>query len=181
MTRKGAKHSNSHDDKLFRAATGDVEPLKQTRRHHHGPLPKLSARSRRDDDRPVEESPEKPAQPVDPGDDAGMDFQRPQVSRGEMRQLRRGRYRVQDEIDLHGLTAREAQSCLSEFITDCASADRQCVRVVHGKGHRSGPAGPVLKGMVNQLLRTWDEVIAFCPALPRDGGSGAVYVLLRRL
>ena len=50
---------------------------------------------------------------------------------------------------------------------------------MHGKGLRSGPAGPVLKNSVQHWLSQWDEVLAFVSAQPRDGGSGALYVLLK--
>ncbi len=56
----------------------------------------------------------------------------------------------------------------------------QCVRVIHGKGLRSGARGPVLKLSVNRWLRQWDDVLAFVSAPARDGGTGALYVLLRR-
>jgi DNA-nicking Smr family endonuclease len=39
---------------------------------------------------------------------------------------------------------------------------------------------PVLKGKVNHWLQQRDEVLAFCSARPVDGGTGAVYVLLKR-
>jgi DNA-nicking Smr family endonuclease len=54
----------------------------------------------------------------------------------------------------------------------------RCVRVVHGKGLRSGPGGPVLKPIVHRWLRKVENVAAFAAARPADGGSGAVYVLL---
>ena len=77
------------------------------------------------------------------------------------------------EIDLpyEGTVTLEAES---------VNARIQCVRVVHGKGLRSGPRGPVLKASVNRWLRQWDDVLAFVSAPARDGGTGAVYVLLRR-
>jgi DNA-nicking Smr family endonuclease len=105
-------------------------------------------------------------------------FQRPNVGRKVMRQLRRGNYSLQEEIDLHGLTADEAQVELHGFIKQCSIDGIRCVRVVHGKGLGSGPKGPVLKAGVNRWLTQWEEVAAFCSAQPRDGGTGAVYVLL---
>jgi DNA-nicking Smr family endonuclease len=53
------------------------------------------------------------------------------------------------------------------------------VRVIHGKGHRSGARGPVLKTAVNLWLRRHMDVMAFVSARAIDGGGGAVYVLLR--
>ena len=64
-------------------------------------------------------------------------------------------------------------------ITECRAERRLCVRIVHGKGHRSD-FGPVLKRMVDRLLRQLDDVLAFCSARQMDGGTGAVMVLLKR-
>ena len=96
------------------------------------------------------------------------------------RRLRRGRYRIEDETDLHGLTVAQARSQLRAFIAEATARGLGCVRVIHGKGLRSGPRGPVLKTGVQRWLARWDEVLAFVSARARDGGSGAVYVLLRR-
>jgi DNA-nicking Smr family endonuclease len=117
-------------------------------------------------------------------DDSATDdeaaFRRAGISENVFRRLRRGRFSIEDEIDLHGMTSREAKAALREFIADCVDQNVGCVRVIHGKGRRSGPAGPVLKGRVQQWLMQWDAVLAFVSADNRDGGSGALYVLLGR-
>jgi DNA-nicking Smr family endonuclease len=95
-----------------------------------------------------------------------------------LRKLRRGEYRVEREIDLHGLTVLEAKHDLRLFLINALEQHVQCVRVVHGKGLRSGPRGPVLKATVNAVLRRTGAVLAFVSARQADGGSGAVYVLL---
>jgi DNA-nicking Smr family endonuclease len=97
-----------------------------------------------------------------------------------MRRLARGGFSIQSEIDLHGLTSSEAKAELRQFLADSVMRGHTCVRIVHGKGRGSGAAGPVLKRMVDQWLRRWDAVLAFVTARPADGGSGAIYVLLRR-
>ena len=97
-----------------------------------------------------------------------------------VRQLRRGQLRPHGTLDLHGLTADEASSRLADFLHASVAADRRVVCIVHGKGRGSGGRGPVLKALINRWLRTRNEVLAFCSAQPRDGGTGALYVLLRR-
>ncbi len=87
---------------------------------------------------------------------------------------------MQDEIDLHGMTVAEAKPKLQEFIEACARGGRLCVRVVHGKGLGSGHRGPVLKQKVNRWLRQWDPVLAFVSTRQIDGGTGAIYVLLKQ-
>jgi len=97
-----------------------------------------------------------------------------------MTRLRRGEFAVGDEIDLHGLGADAARDALREFLAEALRRRLGCVRVIHGKGLRSGPGGPVLKHAVNVWLRKVDAVLAFTSAPRRDGGTGAVYVLLAR-
>ena len=97
-----------------------------------------------------------------------------------LRQLKRNQYAVQDEIDLHRLTQAQAEAVLREFLAQARYEGRRCVRIVHGKGLRSGDEGPVLKALVDRMLRLRADVIAFASAPARDGGSGAVLVLLTR-
>jgi len=96
-----------------------------------------------------------------------------------MRRLRRGYYRVEAELDLHGLIVAEAKRELRDFLARCIARQQRCVRIIHGKGLGSGPRGPVLKQAVNVILRRTENVVAFCSANPRDGGTGAIYVLLQ--
>jgi DNA-nicking Smr family endonuclease len=107
-------------------------------------------------------------------------FRRSKLPEKVFRQLRKGRFSIEAEADLHGLTVPQAKLHLREFICESVEYRLGCVRVIHGKGLGSGPGGPVLKGKVQRWLAQWDEVLAFVTALARDGGSGAVYVLLQR-
>jgi DNA-nicking Smr family endonuclease len=105
-------------------------------------------------------------------------YRRPHVQPAVLRRLRRGEYRVQREIDLHGLTAAEARHALREFLLEALERQVHCVRIIHGKGLRSGTRGPVLKSAVSGLLRRTGAVLAYVSARPVDGGTGALYVLL---
>ncbi len=107
-------------------------------------------------------------------------FQRPQVTRALLRRLRRGEFRTQREIDLHGLTVAEAKLALRQFLVSALEQQVHCVRVIHGKGLRSGHRGPVLKMAVSSVLRRTGAVLAYVSARPVDGGTGALYVLLSR-
>ncbi len=107
-------------------------------------------------------------------------FRREGVPADVLRGLRRGRYTVAAELDLHGLTEREAKQVLRDFLAEALDSDHRCVRIVHGKGRGSGPRGPVLKRAVNHWLRQTAAVQAFASARSADGGTGAVYVLLSR-
>lgn len=180
MRSKDGKHSNSDDAALFRQSVGEVEPLRKRRRHEStAPKPKARATKRRLDERAVlDESLDEHRSPdIETGDE--LNFRRDHVPLSTIRRLRRGKIAVQENIDLHGCTRDEARSQLRDFIRHCAANGIRCVRVVHGKGLGSGHAGPVLKPGVNTWLRNWDEVLAFCSAPAADGGTGAVYVLLK--
>jgi DNA-nicking Smr family endonuclease len=108
-----------------------------------------------------------------------LSFRRPGVREQTLRHLRRGRYPVEDQLDLHGLSQAAARDYLADFLAASRNAGLRCVRVVHGKGYRSGARGPVLKIAVNTWLRRHPDVLAFTSARAIDGGTGAVYVLLR--
>jgi len=107
-------------------------------------------------------------------------FHRPPVQPAVLRRLRRGEYRVQREIDLHGMTVAQAKHALRDFLVSSLEHHVRCVRVIHGKGLRSGNRGPVLKSAVSAVLRRTAAVLAFVSARQVDGGTGALYVLLGR-
>ena len=104
------------------------------------------------------------------------------IDRAHLLRLRRGEVRLERRIDLHGLNAAEARRELTAELREAFSAGERCVLVVHGRGLHS-ESGPVLKdGVVDWLVTPplAAFVLAFASALPRDGGPGASYVLLRR-
>ena len=174
---------DSDDDKdaaeLFRAAAAGTRPLKDDPRVPVPRRPLPRARFRRDAEREVlRESMEAEFDPREIDTADALRFKRPTVGKRTMRKLSRGAFAVQDELDLHGMTADEAQVALQNFIGDARLRGFTCVRIVHGKGLGSGERGPVLKRKVAALLRRWREVLAFVSARQVDGGTGAVYVLL---
>jgi DNA-nicking Smr family endonuclease len=95
------------------------------------------------------------------------------------RRLRRGNYHIRAELDLHGYNRDAAQRELAAFLAECQANDVRCLRIIHGKGRGSPNSGPVIKSLLAGWLRRRKDVLAFCSARPHDGGTGAVYVLLR--
>lgn len=168
------------DDDLFREAMRDVKRLQAPERTVEAPKPPAEARFRRADEQAVlQESlnvPQDAAALLGTGDEIG--FRRPHVPEVVLQKLRRGHYAVDAEIDLHGLNAAQAKHALRDFLVDAVARHWRCVRVVHGKGRRSGPRGPVLKHVVVHWLQRSNHVLAFGSARAVDGGSGALYVLL---
>lgn len=104
-------------------------------------------------------------------------FARPGVQRRLLSDLGRGAIAIGLEVDLHGLNVELARRTLAEFLAECAHRRIRCARIVHGKG--STGRQPILKQKINYWLRLDEQVLAFCSATRRDGGTGAVYVLLR--
>jgi len=109
-----------------------------------------------------------------------LSFSRNGLQHRVLKNLRQGKNPIECTLDLHGLTVKQASKKLLEFLSDCEAAGTRHVIVVHGKGFRSRDK-PVIKAMVNRWLRAVDNVLAFHSAQPKDGGSGAVYVLLKKL
>lgn len=172
----------TQDDKeLFRQAVAGAKPLAHDR-HEPAPVPQdPRAAFRRADEREVlEESLRLQAADLDVESGDEILFRRECVPDGLMRDLRRGRFTIEDELDLHGMVAAEARHAVRGFLSDSVAQRRACVRIIHGKGRGSGARGPVLKKSVNLWLRKHDAVLAFCSARAPHGGTGAIYVLLAR-
>lgn len=167
------------DDELFRAAMQGVRRLPPSDRaaDRRTAVPP-EARQRHADDLAVMQ--ELLAEPDPEWMEAAetLSYTAPGVQDGVLRKLRRGTYRVQAELDLHGLNRDQARREVSHFIADCQLHDRRCLRIIHGKGNGSPNSGPVLKRYVDGWLRRHRSVQAFCSARPVDGGTGAVYVLI---
>jgi DNA-nicking Smr family endonuclease len=110
-----------------------------------------------------------------------LSYTQPGVQRSVLKKLKSGRYSLQSEIDLHGLTVNEARQELADFLRAAQERRHLCVRVIHGKGRKHAEQSPRLKPAVNQWLQRNKQVLAFCSARMNDGGTGAVYVLLKRI
>lgn len=99
------------------------------------------------------------------------------------RQLRAGQYSPEAHLDMHGLNADQAMLTLLHFVREHYLAGKRCLLVIPGRGANSPGGLPVLK----EELKSWltrdplkRVVLAFSTALPRHGGTGALYVLLRK-
>ena len=97
-----------------------------------------------------------------------------------LRRLDGDHFDAEAELDLHGLTAAQAMPTLRRFIADCVADGCERVRIIHGKGGRSVGDLPVLKPLAIESLKEHPAVLALRSAGARDGGSGALRVLLRR-
>jgi len=167
---------------LFRHIAGKVAPLKDKNlaavtKPTPAPLPRKREEDEREVLREALETPLSFEDRLDMGDEAA--YLRVGMPRRVLTDLRRGRWVVQGELDLHGLTRDEARAALSHFIAQAVLQGRRCLRVIHGKGHGSPGRIPVLKHLSRGWLAQREDILAFCQARPHDGGDGALLVLLQ--
>lgn len=177
---------------LWRQATRDAVRL-PLRRYHHAlegpagraveppapPPPDPSAPVKAAPGLPPEPAPVRAARPALPLLDPGA---APGVDRRTGLRLRRGQLPIEARLDLHGLTQDQAHRRLTAFIRASIDSGRRCVLVITGKG--STGQGGVLRQSVPRWLNEpalRPLVVAIQQAQPRDGGEGALYVLLKRL
>ena len=171
-----------HAQGEFAQLFGPAEPINQRNRLWlETPKPPPHALQRDQDHQQVLREALSDYVPWSDEDDSGDEllFLRPGISRDVLRKLRRGQWVAQAEIDFHGNSSDEARERCGAFLRLCLERGLRCVRMVHGKGLGSKNREPVLKPKLKAWLTQRDDVLAFCPARPFDGGSGAVIVLLR--
>ncbi|MGR9073242.1 MAG: Smr/MutS family protein [Gammaproteobacteria bacterium] len=176
-----AKKKITEDDKeLFRKSIGKVRPMKTDKPFVNlGKNPPPYPREKTVDyAEKIDTSFDAVRDVLYPGD--LLSFHVPGIQKSVLKKLRKGFFGVDAELDLHGLTGLEAENRLLKFLHDCAVNGDHCVHIIHGKGFRSPDNRPVLKNLIDEQLRRHRDVLAFCSCPPRDGGAGAVYVLLRR-
>lgn len=115
--------------------------------------------------------------PVNPGEN--LLFYVPDLPLRTLQALKKGQLSWQEGLDLHGFTIEKSRAALGEFIRDGFKSSSRCLLLVHGKSYNREGEVPSIKSHVNVWLKQMPEVLAFCSALPKDGGTGALYVLLR--
>ncbi len=179
----------SDEEDLFLQEMSDVVPLKRKPRARHraatpsGRDPSVEHRRRaavegRAEDRNI--LTQEGIAPLDPW--YILEFKRPGVQNGVFRKLKQGRYEMEARLDLHRMSVARARRELFGFIEESHQLGLRCVLLVHGKGESGADRerSSILKGCTDHWLRELDVVQAFHSAQPRHGGTGAVYVLLKK-
>jgi DNA-nicking Smr family endonuclease len=170
------------DAALFRAAVGTVKPLAEQNRITPQPAPRKPLR------RPTITSPAIPdtlsdgcpaKSFTDFAAESVEEYLSNGLSRMALRKLRRGSWPVEDRLDLHGNNSNAARKLLQEFLHEAMQRELRCVLVIHGKGLNSLGGEAVLRRLTRHWLTQHPRVLGYCDALPREGGSGAVLVLLK--
>ena len=113
----------------------------------------------------------------------------PGIDRRTQLRLKRGQLPIEARLDLHGMSRERAHVGLNGFLARQVALGRRCVLVITGKGRPTPERGSEERevGVIRRALPGWlgdhpnkERVLAFAPAMPQDGGTGAWYVLLRR-
>ncbi|MDH4554822.1 DNA mismatch repair protein MutS [Pseudomonas sp. BN417] len=117
---------------------------------------------------------------IDVGAEDELHWARDGVQEGQMRKLKLGQIGFEGSLDLHGMTVEKARETLWDFIAEATRFEVRCIRVTHGKAARLDGKRPLIKSHVNTWLRQHPQVLGFTSCLPKHGGTGAVYVMLRR-
>jgi len=172
------KPPEDDDAALFRSAIGPVRELPPIEAPPSPPRPRPRARmGERDEAEALGEFKALLAGELLEAGDA-LRYRRDEVPARVLKRLGQGQYAAQDELDLHSATAAGAEALLRRFLQEARAAGLPCVRIIHGKGLGSDGV-PILKNVVDRLLRQRADVLAYHSAPPAQGGTGAVLVLLR--
>ncbi|MDT8425227.1 MAG: Smr/MutS family protein [Methyloprofundus sp.] len=176
MTNKTIKKEDSH---LFLEAIGKVNPITADK-HALTPTQKPKPYPKKNNQQIADKLTLQPTESVNAlhAEDT-LSYTALGLQKNVLKKMRRGHYGLDAELDLHGLTSAEAKRELIKFLHFCEQDGCHCVRIIHGKGYRSENNLPVLKNDLNIWLRQHQEVQAFCSTAQKDGGAGAVFVLLR--
>jgi len=176
---KKKSHLTEEEKNLFRSAVKNSRPLKSQNRIHHA-----ETKRKKVVDSSFQDALREHYAVSDFIDQSNfctsnqyLSYKTTGLQNRQFLKLKQGNIVIEEIIDLHGLTVDQARKRVDSFIADCISCQFRCVIIVHGKGNRDTP--PIIKTMVNHWLQQISDVIAFVSALPCDGGTGAVYVLLR--
>ncbi len=168
------------DLKLFRNTVGSVIPLKNRPQPPKKKKPQPLLRKQNKNE--TELQPDRLSDHYHPIEqhDEQLSFARSGLQRSTLKKLKKGYYLIEDRLDLHGYRRDEARQLLQEFIHYAQQRGFRCLIIIHGKGRSGKDERPVLKPLVASWLQQSEEVLAYSSARPKDGGAGALYLLLRR-
>ncbi|MDH3379769.1 MAG: Smr/MutS family endonuclease [Gammaproteobacteria bacterium] len=180
INRRATIDRSNADLNAFRDEVGDVSELKHNRAVIPKALPAAAPLQTIQDQVDVMRSllRHEPDSQIECGEE--LLFARSGLKRSTFRRMRSGDFALEAELDLHGYTSSEARVHIIEFLNDAQAHGWRCVRIIHGKGLGSPGRQPILKSKLNSWLKKRDEVLAFASARPEHGGTGAVYVLLKK-
>lgn len=171
------------DEDLFASEMSGVKPLKQNRARLHKKAeetPGMLARRSLAVANRANLDPLSSAEVPKLKSSDYLEYRSDGVQHGVYKKLRMGQYEVEARLDLHRMTVEEARREVFQFLRDCYHYELRTVLILHGKGDRNPDQVATLKSHLAVWLPQIDEVLAFHSAQKRHGGTGAVYVLLKK-
>jgi len=177
-SKKQPEKNEPGDAALFRAAIGEVKPLAEQNRITTLPSPRKPL-LRRTATPPTLSDTLSDRYPDYANGDTPTEFLGNGLSRMILRKLRHGNGPIQDRLDLHGLHTEAARKLLLQFLHEATQHEFRCVLVIHGKGMNSRGGEAILRKLSRHWLTQHPNVLGYCEAPPKEGGSGAVLVLLK--
>ena len=183
MTSKSKKYNITETDReVFRSAVSDVNPITKNQKFLHEPkkIKPIATQKITDDQKIMSKLitlPPDTELSMESGEE--LSFRRNGINLQTTKKLRRGHWKIEGHLDLHGYNRFEAKELLVGFLSNCLKTGCRCIRIVHGKGLGSKNKEPILKRKIAGWLTQIDCVLAYCQAPPSDGGSGATLVLLK--
>ncbi len=176
MARRSGKDDGDEDDAvLWEEFTRDIKPIRKKPMAPKSVVPpekKAAPRTAKGQGAPIERPAPKSVPIRQPA----------QLDGSTQSKLQKGKIPIEGRLDLHGYTQVQAQDALEAFVMRAAKAGKRCLLVITGKGlNKNG------EGILRARLPQWitlnpmrDVVLKAVPAAPKDGGSGAFYLYLRR-
>ncbi|MDF1655029.1 MAG: Smr/MutS family protein [Coxiellaceae bacterium] len=184
MSKKPTKKTKLSDQDVhdFQQAMDDIDRMPDHGRHTK-PTTKFKMKRK---DQAAHHFEDKPAMNIyysrdadSLGPDDRLNYEQPHILKKDIKRLKKGDFTIEARLDLHLYTVEQAIDALHDFIDQCQAQDIRYALIIHGKGHYSATGVPAIKNMLNQWLRNHPNVLAFQSAKPKDGGSGAIYVLFK--
>lgn len=184
LTKMADKFLSDEDKALFRKHMHEVKPLNPTEREKSQKPPKIETRSS------LTQSIDKKTKSTEipflsdfiqetVSSETILSYCRGGVSHQRFAALKKGQIPWEARIDLHGMTSEQARESLCRFIETQIQNHKKCLLIIHGKGGYRGMP-PVVKNLVHRWLPQFEEVLAYHSTTPKDGGTGALYVLLKK-
>lgn len=182
--KRSPKPISTEDARLFREAIGPVRRIEApttVAAIERTPAPPALARQlQRDEDAALLESRHGEIDGDLLDGNEPLAYRREHVPPRVLSRLKRAGYAVEDELDLHRMTASAARTALRQFFAEAHRERRSCLAIIHGKGLRSEAGTPVLRPLVAEWLLHRADVLAFTSAPAALGGTGALLVLIDR-
>ncbi|ARU94071.1 DNA endonuclease SmrA [Tatumella citrea] len=168
--------TNPDDHTLFSLAVNDVNPIKNNQKIHiPRSVNKVLPRSETINTNFLLKDRITPLSLMTPAT-----FRAEGLQTGVVDKLRRGAYSLDGSLFLIRQSVEQARQSVYEFMTEIIRRGGRNVLIIHGKSREETSHSNIIRSYLTHWLPQFSQVQAFCVAHQRHGGSGAMYVSLRK-